>query len=323
MRHMEKMIFKNTATERAWEKEIAKGFRSSVPAIVAAHVGIFGIKTFPSWPRTKRPRAGGWQNAASCDPGTIMRWHRAYEGPDFIVPTGRDNGVWIYDVDGPRGRARHAELVAKYGPLPSTPTVDTGRAEGGAHYWFRPTRDGRDLKSVGKALIDGKRDCIDQKGRGGYAVLPASLHASGVRYRWADGCAPDEVELATLPDEWLAIMDWADEPSLKHERLSAARSGRGPITSRTHDPFSYLIGDGPGYGGFENPIYRNAIRYFLNAEVNAPGGVILEALREMIADAPKDESRDVSRYMSGNDLPRLIERARNFVKQVKDNEVDD
>jgi hypothetical protein len=301
-----------------WDAEIAKGFRSNIPAIVAAHVGIFGIKTFPSWPRTKRPRAGGWQQAATCDAAKIMRWHRAYEGPDFIVPTGRENGLWIVDVDGKRGRARYAELVAKYGPLPRTPTVETGRTDGGFHLWLRPTPDGPDLKSVGKALIDGRRDCIDQKGRGGYAVLPGSLHASRAKYRWAEGCAPDECELASLPDAWLEIMDWADaRPSGENTLTPSARRARGVI-ERQHDPASTLIGDGAGYGGFQDPIYRNAIRFFLKAGIAAPETIIIDTLREMIAEAPKDEDRDVSRYMDGNDLPRLVKRAREYVKQVKE-----
>lgn len=302
------------ARQREWDSEIALGFRSSIPAIVAAHVGaICGHGTYPAWPRTKRPRGRGWQNAASCDPATIMRWHRAYEHPDFIIPTGRANGLWIIDVDGKRGRDRYAELVAKFGPPGRTVTTISGRTDGGFHLWFRPTPEGPDLKSVGKALLDGRRDCIDQKGRGGYAVLPGSLHASGARYRWAEGCAPDECELASLPDAWLEILDWADEPGVVRKAVMPS-ARRGSPVKRTHDPASQVIGDKDG--GFNRPIHVRCCQFWARGGTDARAGEFKEVLRAVIlnADASAHTPEQIARYASDTYLDAELASARNWIK---------
>jgi hypothetical protein len=90
-----------------------------------------------------------------------------------------------------------------------------------------------------------------------------------------------------------------------------------------HDASSLLIGDGDGHGGFQNPIYKNAIQYFFGADIDAPAEPIITVLREMIEDAPKLPARDVTRYMTGADLPRIVERARAFVNSVKDESEND
>lgn len=306
--------------------EVAKGFRSADPTVVAAYLaGVFDFRVFPSWRRTKKPRTVGWQAGASNDPAKILWWNRFYESPDFIICTGRDNNLWILDFDGPAGHARRCALEKKYCPLPQTWKTISGREEGGYHLWFRPTSTGPDLKSVAHALIDGERGKIDQKGRGGYAVQPASLHASGPRYQWAEGCAPGECEFASLPPEWLPILDWADElgEAVQSPRKCRVGERRGSSVKRTHDPASLLIGDAPGFGGFQDPIYKNAIRYFFDAGVDAPAEPIIAVLRELIVAAPKDHGRDVSRYLSGPDLPRIAERARTFTSEVKEKESDE
>lgn len=303
------------------DAEMALGFRSNVAGVVAIHMAAkFGIRTFPAWAGTKFPRYAGWQNKATANPASIAFWIRRFQFPEFIVPTGRGNGIVVLDIDGAGGRARLAELEAKHGALPKTWKVSTGREDGGFHLWFRAP-DGRELKSVGHAMIDGKRDSVDQKGRGGFVVCAGSLHASGRRYRWDDGCAPDECELAQLPEAWLAILDWADDhperPTAQQGKPSARHGSPGKLV---HDPASDLIGDGPGFGGFQGPLYKNAIRYFLNAGVDAPAEPIVTALREMIEAAPKGPGRDVSRYVTGPDLPRIVERARCFSKSVREQE---
>src|SRR5262245_52926628 len=81
------------------------------------------------------------------------------------------------------------------GKLPPTVTVETGG--GGRHLYFQYPH-GR--------LITGRsawRPGIDIKSNGGYVIAPPSRHKSGGSYRFAEGLAPGQIELAKLPDAWL------------------------------------------------------------------------------------------------------------------------
>jgi hypothetical protein len=314
--------------------KVAAGWRSDDPFVVAS---LFAAQGYPVFPcsKTKSPLTRNGLYAATCDLRTLCGWERfnKQDGVDRYVPvdgwcvrTGRyecetgTDGLWILDIDDAAGYARLAELEDVLGPLPKSWTNMSGRLGGGEHRLFAPTNDGPDLKSVGKALIFGERGKIDQKGRGGYAVIAGSYHSSGKRYHWADGCAPDEIVLASLPPQWVEAIDKADVgPAPSKPTIRSCNPQR---NRREHDQ-SILVGDGKGYGGFDTPVYKNAIRYFLNAGIEAPAEPILEVLREIITEAPKDHGRDVSRYMSGSDLPRIVERARAFVNEVKESESDE
>lgn len=306
-------------------KNAAGGWRSRDPYVVALMYAASGYPVFPC-SKTKCPLTKHGFYDASIDLQTLARWGRYKHAYGWCVRTGRYEGdggplgLWIFDIDDELGYARLAELESELGPLPKTWTNMSGRMGGGEHRLFAPASYGPDMKTVGKALIHGKRGKIDQKGRGGYAVTAASYHVSGNSYYWATGCAPDETPLASLPPQWVEAMDKADSPAPQN---AAHRLRSGSSTQRRpYDPTSLLIGDGPGYGNFQNPIYKNAIKYFFMAGVEAPAEIAIKALREMIMDAPKDHGRDVSRYLSGSDLPRIVERARAFVIKVKGNEGD-
>lgn len=300
----------------------AAGWRSDDPLVVASLFALHGYPVFPC-NKYKRPLTNHGFHDATSDLHTLYYWDRVMGIYGWCVRTGRYEfnggpaGLWILDIDDTAGYAWLAELELKLGPLPPTWTNTSGRVGGGEHRMFSPASDGPDMKTVGKAMISGRRGKIDQKGRGGYAVTAGSYHASGKRYHWADGCAPDEVALAQLPAEWLAAIDKADVTGPPRTTVSRSRT---PLEKKNHDSESLLIGDRAGFGGFQNPLYRNAIQYFLKAGVEAPAEPITEFLRELIIEAPKDPGRDVSRYLSGPDLLRIVERAQSFVKRVKEEE---
>lgn len=54
---------------------------------------------------------------------------------------------------------------------------------------------------------------VDIRGQGGFAMMPPSLHQSGKTYRWKDGCAPWEIDIATAP-QWLC--DQITQLSIEH-----------------------------------------------------------------------------------------------------------
>jgi putative DNA primase/helicase len=96
-------------------------------------------------------------------------------------------------VDGDVGKASLKELQAEHGHLPKTVTVKTGK---GRHLYFR-CGDVRVRNSTGR-LGNG----IDVRGNRGYAVAAGSVHVSGARYRFVEGRALDELNVARAP-RWL------------------------------------------------------------------------------------------------------------------------
>ncbi|UCE87186.1 MAG: bifunctional DNA primase/polymerase [Deltaproteobacteria bacterium] len=110
------------------------------------------------------------------------------------IVTGAVSGLVVVDVD-PRhgGTESLARLEARHEPLP--PSVEARTGGGGRHLYF--AHPGGEVRNrVGFA------PGLDLRGDGGLVVAPPALHASGARYRWARGRAPDEIPLAPLPG-WL------------------------------------------------------------------------------------------------------------------------
>lgn len=280
---------------------------------VATLLASLGFRVLPTVVQTKIPCISEWPRRATTHPSVIAALQLRYN-PNWSILTGRENGVIVLDIDGDVGRAGLARLESELGPLPPTWRVNSGRVGGGEHIWLRPPPGTDDLRN--QQPIPGC--AIDVRGWHGHIVVPGSLHKSGNRYQWQTGYAPDEVERAECPASW---WDWLPKKLAEPERRERGeRTSRRLHAHREHDASSRLIGDGNGYGGFQNPIYRNAIDYFFRAGGDAPAEIIVATLREMIAEAPKDEGRDVSRYQSGSDLPRIVERARSFVQEVKESE---
>jgi hypothetical protein len=77
---------------------------------------------------------------------------------------------------------------------------------GGAHFFF--AAEGAIPSS--NSLLAG----LDVKGNKGLVVAPPSLHLSGKRYRWAEGRAPGNVELAPAP-RWLLELAQSARASAK------------------------------------------------------------------------------------------------------------
>jgi len=126
----------------------------------------------------------------------VRRWWRRWPRANVGVVTGAVSGVIVLDIDPRNGGDRSLEdLEAGYGSLPATVEADTGG--GGRHLYFR--HPGRAI--VPRPIAPG----LDLKGDGGLIVAPPSLHPSGATYRWAPGCRPDDVELATAPAWVLAL----------------------------------------------------------------------------------------------------------------------
>jgi hypothetical protein len=114
---------------------------------------------------------------ASKDSDTIKRWWVGCPKANIGLATGRVSGIVAVDVDGPKGQAKQALLLAEYGQtLEARNYVETGRIDGGQHYYFKYPADAH--------VPNHKDEGLEIKSDGGYVVVPPSKHASGKGYAW-------------------------------------------------------------------------------------------------------------------------------------------
>lgn len=141
----------------------------------------------------KHPVTANGFHDATTDEGVIRQWAATLPGANVGIATGEGSGLLVLDIDGPAGRESLARLEQGHGPLPDTPRVQTGRADGGVqHYFAYPAGSG--VKSDA-GLFAG----IDYRGEGGGVVAAPSGHRSGRTYSWL---TDPNMEVAPAP-AWL------------------------------------------------------------------------------------------------------------------------
>jgi putative DNA primase/helicase len=147
-------------------------------------------------PRDKRPLGAGWQREATQDPRRIALLWRGR--PDANIGLACGHRCWVLDVDGDEGLATLADLEDLHRWLPIGPASITG--SGGMHLFFAADDWVRNsVRRLGSGL--------DTRGKGGFVVLPPSIHPNGARYRWLQGREPWSVELPTAPTWLLALLE--------------------------------------------------------------------------------------------------------------------
>jgi hypothetical protein len=147
-----------------------------------------GHPVLPLEPCGKRPLAGLGLHSATQDRETVVSWWQRW--PDANVGL-RCDGLLVFDVDGESGEQSLAQLEDRYGPLPSSRVVFTGK---GQHRYF-----GARMPAGNSTQGLGRPAGLDLRGGArGYVAAPPSIHASGRRYEWAN-----EDPIAALPESWL------------------------------------------------------------------------------------------------------------------------
>jgi uncharacterized protein DUF3631/bifunctional DNA primase/polymerase-like protein/primase-like protein len=118
-------------------------------------------------------------------------WWRSWPHANIGVRTG--GGLLVLDIDPRSGGDQSLKaLIEAHGPLPETPTVNTGG--GGVHFFFRV-----DGPIPGRSAV---WPGVDVKADGGYVVVPPSVHVSGGTYGWRLGFDLDDLPRARAP-QWL------------------------------------------------------------------------------------------------------------------------
>jgi len=156
------------------------------------------VLRWPVFPvsRNKVPCIKGGCHAASLDPTLIARWAREFPHANVAVATGKPSGVVVIDIDGPVGEESWKKLIRRvWWREPVCPQVITAK---GRHLYFSGSGVGNRVSSVlGKG--------IDVRGDGGSAILPPSIHETGVVYEWLD--YPHQVCPPLLPPALVRILN--------------------------------------------------------------------------------------------------------------------
>jgi len=162
-----------------------------------------------------------WSVHATSDRRKIETLWRARPNSGAGAATGQ--GVLCLDVDPRHGGFEALErLEGDHGALPQTARVRTGAYDGvrGLHLWFAYPPA---LSVASRANPMPDYPGIDVRADGGYAVVPPSRHASGVRYEW-DGAD----EFADAPPFLLDLL----------RTQATERDGGGVARERTERPLS-------------------------------------------------------------------------------------
>jgi hypothetical protein len=154
-----------------------------------------GWSVIPVRERAKRP-AIAWKAYQSkyASEDTLHEWFRRSPNYNVAIVTGALSGLVVLDVDPRHGGTESLRaLEHEHGSLPRT--VESVTGGGGRHVYFsHPGGVIRNRTNI--------RPGIDLRGDGGCIVAPPSVHPSGKRYRWRRGRAPEDLQLARMPD-WL------------------------------------------------------------------------------------------------------------------------
>lgn len=152
----------------------------------------------------KHPRTENGLKDASRDEGVIRSWWRRWPDAGVAVATG--GTLAVIDVDTHKGGGDSlVDACRVLGALPDTVEVLTGG--GGRHIYLR-VPEGVSVRCSAGQLGAG----LDVRGDGGYVVAPPSLHQSGRRYAWEASGDPDEIDVAPMPDGWLARLTARPKP---------------------------------------------------------------------------------------------------------------
>ena len=171
---------------------------------IALHISNeFGFSVFPCREtpqgnkKAKSPYTKRGYKDASRDEEQIRSWWHSFPKAMIGVPTGRENGIFVVDIDVRPDKDGEASFN-EFG-IGDPHTCQTITMSGGRHLIFTyPT--GHDL-----GISNGKYgDGIDTRGNGGYIIWAGSATTEGA-YSYREGFGP-EAGFNDMPDALLKIM---------------------------------------------------------------------------------------------------------------------
>lgn len=181
----------------------------------------FGFNLIPV--NGKIPQIKEWQKSKISSIEEFKKYsNQKTTGAAFLC--GSDNRVYCLDID-PRngGLESLKQFEEKFGPLPTTVTVETGG--GGLHFYF----------CYDQVLPKKQSDLpgIDIQCNSSLAVIAGSKHQSSQEYKFRKGCGLGEVEIAPMPEVLLDLLV---------SRIAENSEGDGEIPEGQRDEALFRIG---------------------------------------------------------------------------------
>jgi putative DNA primase/helicase len=179
-----------------------------------------GWRVFPC--HRKTPLIRKFSQKASIDPDVIAEWWRDWPRAWIGVPTGRESGFVVADVDVKNLGQYGFDTLADLGHsiLPETWMAHT--PSGGLHLYFDPGERtiGNSVNKLGPGL--------DIRGDGGFVIVPGA----GSGYWWDPHCNPETVALMAAPDWLVPPEPERRPPAPRPERLPGMTAyGEGALDS--------------------------------------------------------------------------------------------
>ena len=180
------------------------------------------------WKRPALPKWRELENELAPD-FTFERWYgdngeHARRYNMGLIAGACSSGVFVVDLDlhkNIRAQAWWDEMSHMQVSAGELDTVEQETGGGGVQLFFRAPIGW--IPPTCKTSIG-----VDIRGQGGFAMLPPSMHESGIAYRWKDGREPWEMEIATAP-QWLC--DQINILAQEHGGSSGSPSGPAQRTS--------------------------------------------------------------------------------------------
>lgn len=127
----------------------------------------------------------------------VSRWFSDWPDAAVGLPTGKDAGFFVLDIDAKPGAANGfdwlAEMEAEHGPLPETARVAS--PNGGMHYLFKYVDGTRNRGNLGAGA--------DIRSEGGYVCAAGSVMSDGRAYRWVEQPDPNKIPPIADAPAWL------------------------------------------------------------------------------------------------------------------------
>lgn len=139
-----------------------------------------GWWVFPLKPRSKEPLTRHGVLDASNEAAVVAAWWREWPESNIGLDVHR-SGLVVIDLDPARGGLETwAAVCGEYG-VNAFATQRSRTGSGGLHLLYRAPA-GLTLRNSADKLGPG----VDVRGKGGYIVLPPSVHPNGNTYSWID-----------------------------------------------------------------------------------------------------------------------------------------
>lgn len=170
----------------------------------------------------KAPYRNNWQHEQPLSKKALIQEINSGRSLGLGIRTGAvSGGIVAVDLDGSSATPKILELSGNR-DLPRSVAFTSGRM-GRCQYIYRVPEQywgGIQTKKIKTGVVgsDGKSEQVELRWDGCQSVLPPSVHPMTGEYKWLEGCAPEQCEIAIAP-MWLIELMLVEPTSASQQQL--------------------------------------------------------------------------------------------------------